>query len=56
MTPAQLRERRDKLGLTQAELAQRLAVNRVTLARWETDALPIPPYLALALDAIEAAS
>lgn len=37
MTPAELKEARKTLELTQAQLAQRLGVHRVTLARWESD-------------------
>ena len=32
----QIRERRQRLGLSQEELAQRLYVSRVTISRWET--------------------
>ena len=31
-----IRDLRDKLGLTQEELANRLKVDRVTVAKWET--------------------
>ena len=32
----QIRERRQRLGLSQEELAQRLYVSRVTVSHWET--------------------
>lgn len=32
----QIRERRQALGLSQEELAQRLYVSRVTVSHWET--------------------
>lgn len=32
----QIRERRQQLGLSQEELAQRLYVTRVTVSHWET--------------------
>ncbi len=35
---AKLRAARDKAGLTQQQLADRVGINRVVLARWETDA------------------
>jgi transcriptional regulator with XRE-family HTH domain len=35
MTPDELKQRRDRLGLTQEQLADRLGVARNTLARWE---------------------
>ena len=33
----QIRERRQKLGLSQDELARRLYVSRVTVSHWETE-------------------
>lgn len=32
----QIKERRQRLGLSQEELAQRLYVSRVTVSHWET--------------------
>lgn len=39
--PEELRKRRQKMGLTQGELATRLGVHRITVTRWETGASPI---------------
>lgn len=33
----QIRERRQALGISQEELAQRLYVSRVTVSHWETE-------------------
>jgi transcriptional regulator with XRE-family HTH domain len=46
-----LREMREKLGLTQVELAKALKVSQVTISRWETDAMAIqqPEILRLAV-------
>jgi transcriptional regulator with XRE-family HTH domain len=52
MTPKQLVEFRETHGLTQQELANRLRVDRVTIARWEIGARAIPPYLDLALETV----
>lgn len=49
MDGKQLRAIREKLGLTQAELADRLDVNRVTVARWETEAIAIDRRTELAV-------
>lgn len=49
MTAAELIAARKALRLSQAALAARLGISRVTVARWETNARPIPPYLDLAM-------
>lgn len=49
MTPADLKTIRDALGLTQQALADRLDVHRVTVAKWETGAQPIPQIAQLAV-------
>jgi len=53
MTGAKLRERRQRLGLTQQRLSERLHVTRNTVARWERNEQPIPGLLDLALKTIE---
>lgn len=47
-----LRKMREKLGLTQTALAEKLGVSQVTISRWETDAMVIrhPKILRLALE------
>lgn len=54
MTPADLREARLALGLTQKALAERLGIPRNTWARWERGAMPVehPEILWLALTAL----
>lgn len=53
MTPEQLVAFREEFEFTQQELADRLRVDRVTIARWETGARSIPPYLDLALETVK---
>jgi transcriptional regulator with XRE-family HTH domain len=53
VTPAELRERRVALGLSQTELAELLGVTQNTVSRWEVGAHAIPLYLVLALERIE---
>lgn len=53
MTPGELKKWREKMNLSQVELAKILGVHVITLARWETDARPIPTFLHLALEALE---
>lgn len=57
LTRIELRERRQRLGLTQAMLAARLGVSRNTVARWERGEFLIghPDLLQYALDDIERA-
>jgi DNA-binding XRE family transcriptional regulator len=52
MTPQRLRQWRQKLGLTQGEMAQRLSVGLRTYHRWEREG-NIPPVIGLALRQIE---
>ncbi len=48
MSPKQIRKLRGALGLTQRELAERIAGHRVSVARWETGASrPTGAYLKL---------
>lgn len=54
MTPQELRARRAALGLSQAALAAALGgVSANAVARWERGAREFPPYLELAIEAIE---
>jgi transcriptional regulator with XRE-family HTH domain len=48
----ELRKMRERLGLTQVQLAEALKVSQVTISRWETDAMAIqqPTILRLALE------
>lgn len=50
-----LRAWRKRLGLSQLALAERLGVTKSTAAGWEQGRSQPPPYLWLALAAIEAA-
>ena len=52
MSPEDIREYRDRLGMTQAELAAALDVDPVSVSRWErgTRVPPMPTVLRLALD------
>jgi transcriptional regulator with XRE-family HTH domain len=43
MTGAEVRRIRQRLGLTQAELAERLGVAANSVARWERDEMGIRP-------------
>jgi transcriptional regulator with XRE-family HTH domain len=55
MTGAELRARREGLGLSQSALAARLGTTQNTVSRWELETLPIekPEMLDLALRALE---
>ncbi len=44
---------RQKQKLTQGTLADLLGVHRVTIAKWEAGDRGIPPFLHLALEALE---
>ena len=53
ITPHQLRAARERLGLTQVELAEKLGVAGNTVARWERGEIPMPgELLPLALAAL----
>lgn len=45
MTGNELRKRRARMGLTQAQLAAHLGVDPNTVARWERGELPIRPIV-----------
>jgi transcriptional regulator with XRE-family HTH domain len=49
----ELKEYREKIGLTQEQLAGALKVASNTVSRWERDDRSIPPYLFLAIETIE---
>ncbi len=55
MTGDELRTRREKLGLTQTDLASKMGTTQITISRWERDKLRIerPEMLDLALKALE---
>lgn len=53
MAPQELIAYRERLELTQQELADKLGVDRVTIARWETGTRAIPVFLHLALETVE---
>ena len=53
MTGKELKEKRNKLNLTQEQLAKELGVTSNTVARWERDEMKIPPFLPLALKTVE---
>lgn len=53
MTPTDLYQRRRALGMKQIELAVVLGVHEITVSRWERGEVPIPPFLHLALWAVE---
>lgn len=53
VTGAELRARRARLGVTQADLAAAVGVTGTTVARWERDEASIPVMLDLALAALE---
>jgi transcriptional regulator with XRE-family HTH domain len=55
MTGAELKTKREKLGLSQSEFAELLPVNLRTLQDWESDRRPSlpPPYFYRALRDLE---
>ena len=55
MTGAQLRQHRERMGLSQSHLALRLGVTANTIARWERGAMRIqhPAIVALAMQRLE---
>lgn len=50
MNPDQLRTIRERLGLTQSQLAERLQVSRITVTRWETGVITIDERTRLAIE------
>jgi len=53
MRPAELKEWRKKLGLTQEEAGRRFGVSRIAEQNWESGATPIPKSIEAALETIE---
>jgi transcriptional regulator with XRE-family HTH domain len=53
MTGGELKEKRNELGLTQVQLAEKLDVKPNTVARWENGVLAVPKVVSLALEALE---
>lgn len=53
MIGKELKECRERIGLTQERLADELRVASNTVSRWERDDRAIPPYLDLAIETIE---
>ena len=53
MDGTELRALREKVGMTQEQLAKELGVAANTVARWERGERTIPPHLPLALKTIE---
>jgi predicted transcriptional regulator len=53
LTPAELRERRKALSLSQGEGARRAGVNLRTWQRWEAEELDIPLWMDLFLKGME---
>lgn len=53
MDTKELKRRRERLGLTQKELAQILGIAPNTVTRYESGVLKIPKYMDLALEALE---
>lgn len=49
MTPAEMKQLREEMELTQTELAQELGVDMMTVSRWERGRHPIPKYIDLAV-------
>lgn len=54
MTRDELRSARARLGLSQVGLANTLGISRRTVEEWEAQKSQPPPYLRLALAALDA--
>lgn len=58
MTPGEIRAWREERGMSQADLAEALSVDgrlaQPTVSRWETGERTQPPFLSLALRALQA--
>jgi DNA-binding XRE family transcriptional regulator len=53
MKPRELREIRERMGLTQEQLATELGVHRLSVNRWEVGVHRIPLMLTLAIKQLE---
>jgi len=53
MKGKELKVRRQRLGLTQVQLANIFEVRSNTVARWENGVSPIPKLVALAMETVE---
>ncbi len=53
MEGKELKEKRDKLDLTQTELADILGVKMNTVYRWESGILSVPKSIELAMETVE---
>lgn len=53
MKGADIKRRREALGLTQAEFAHAIHVSTNTVARWERDEVAYPGMLEIVLDTFE---
>lgn len=49
MTPAELKEARQKLGFTQKQLAAEIGTTATTVARWEQEVHPVPLWATKAI-------
>ena len=52
MTPTELKTVRERLDLTQQQLAAVLGVHRIAVVRWESGARKVPSLLPLAIQAL----
>jgi len=53
MKKDELKKRRERLGLNQAELAELIGVTPTTISRYETGLVPVPQGMSLMLEALE---
>lgn len=56
MTPREIAQVREDLGLTQAELAQLVGVHVLTISKWEREVLTPSPHQVALLDAFSRAA
>lgn len=54
MEKESLKQRREQIGLTQAEFADMIGVTSTTISRYETGLMKIPKYMDFVLEALEA--